>query len=722
MNDKKSKQKVIILGGGVSGCSAAYWLTYTPEMREKYEIHLYQSGWRLGGKGASGRNPETKRSYEHGPHAWYGGYENGFRMLRDVYQQYFERFGQHGKFSNFFGTSDDAVFHPATESSYFDPQSSEVWKWLFPSYPLGQDGDGSPPPRLWDSVKRVWQQLKDNLSSENLTHNFVIPVNTLLPNLSTDSSEPQGTDIIKLTEDAIHNAMEGSDDVVQEFTSSGWIFNLFREKLNEALGDPNVDRRTVVMLDFLFTLTVGTIKELKFNKKNIDDLNGMEFQEWLKEHGAKYPSAEDSPYISTLYDAAFAFKDGKTRDMAAGTALRVTLWIFFGYKSNYIYKMQAGMGEVVFSPIYKLLCEKNGTAEPLVNAHFFQRVIGLELDDEGKRISKINMQQQAKPIGEYDPLIDAKMDHEDHPFWCWPDAPKWDDLENGSTLSKLDSPGVDLESRWTRVGIEEENNYSFDIGPDDLIIFALPAPVLPELVTDLASASPRFAKMLDTIDSVQTSATQLWIKKSQSTDSSELPLGYEHGMNEQVIMGGADNPLSIHLDYSPTLSTEKPHPSDASYDPDEAPQHLLYSCGVLPDSDVAQTPNPEGDLPHQLHATLEKQLGSWLNNESTKVFPLLADEDGNFDWSRIGDPNADYISQHYHRVNFDGHSRYILSTTNSIQHRLRPNESGFDNLTLAGDWTKTGIDLGCVEASVISGMLAVEAISGEDLGIKLPLQ
>jgi hypothetical protein len=34
---------------------------------------------------------------------------------------------------------------------------------------------------------------------------------------------------------------------------------------------------------------------------------------------------------------------------------------------------------------------------------------------------------------------------------------------------------------------------------------------------------------------------------------------------------------------------------------------------------------------------------------------------------------------------------------------------------LAGDWTRTGLNIGCVEAAVISGLLASHALSGYPL-------
>ena len=44
------KTKVAILGGGPAGLAAAFSLTSTPEQRAKYDVTLYQQGWRVGGK------------------------------------------------------------------------------------------------------------------------------------------------------------------------------------------------------------------------------------------------------------------------------------------------------------------------------------------------------------------------------------------------------------------------------------------------------------------------------------------------------------------------------------------------------------------------------------------------------------------------------------------------------------------------------------------------
>ena len=65
--------------------AAAFELT-RPTHRGKYQVTVYQVGWRLGGKGASGRGP-ADRIEEHGIHIWMGFYENAFRLLRECYAE-----------------------------------------------------------------------------------------------------------------------------------------------------------------------------------------------------------------------------------------------------------------------------------------------------------------------------------------------------------------------------------------------------------------------------------------------------------------------------------------------------------------------------------------------------------------------------------------------------------------------------------------------------------
>src|SRR6201992_597945 len=70
--------KVAVLGGGAASLTAAFELT-APELAEKYDVTVYQMGWRLGGKGASGRNAAVHdRIEEHGLHLWLGFLDTAF--------------------------------------------------------------------------------------------------------------------------------------------------------------------------------------------------------------------------------------------------------------------------------------------------------------------------------------------------------------------------------------------------------------------------------------------------------------------------------------------------------------------------------------------------------------------------------------------------------------------------------------------------------------------
>ena len=86
------KPRIAILGGGVGALSTAFELTNHPGWQDQYDVTIYSLGWRLGGKGASGRNEEkADRIEEHGLHVWFGFYQNAFHMMRQLYKEYSDK-------------------------------------------------------------------------------------------------------------------------------------------------------------------------------------------------------------------------------------------------------------------------------------------------------------------------------------------------------------------------------------------------------------------------------------------------------------------------------------------------------------------------------------------------------------------------------------------------------------------------------------------------------
>ena len=77
------------------------------------------------------------------------------------------------------------------------------------------------------------------------------------------------------------------------------------------------------------------------------------------------------------------------------------------------------------------------------------------------------------------------------------------------------------------------------------------------------------------------------------------------------------------------------------------------------------------------------------------------------------DPAAALENQFF-RANVDPSSRYILPMPGGINGtRLHPSDSSFTNMLLAGDWTLNGVNAGCAESAITSGMLVSRALVGE---------
>ena len=66
----------------------------------------------------------------------------------------------------------------------------------------------------------------------------------------------------------------------------------------------------------------------------------------------------------------------------------------------------------------------------------------------------------------------------------------------------------------------------------------------------------------------------------------------------------------------------------------------------------------------------------------------------------------------YFRANYWPSELFTLSQHGKIKYRIAPGETGFHNLVIAGDWTENGFNIGNVEAVVMSGMLASNALVG----------
>src|SRR5919198_6631325 len=147
-NQPPERTKVAVLGGGVGGITAAFELTATEELRERFEVTVYQLGWRIGGKGASGRNrAHANRIEEHGLHVWFGFYDNAFRLMRDAYAEL-------GPSPRTPIATFDEAFKGCDEIVLYDHQDGgwHPFKFDCPRNPL-TPGDGGGLPTFWEMAE-----------------------------------------------------------------------------------------------------------------------------------------------------------------------------------------------------------------------------------------------------------------------------------------------------------------------------------------------------------------------------------------------------------------------------------------------------------------------------------------------------------------------------------------------------------------------------------------
>jgi len=98
----------------------------------------------------------------------------------------------------------------------------------------------------------------------------------------------------------------------------------------------------------------------------------------------------NSGAVQGLYDLVFGYVGGDSNNpnFGAGASIRSAFRIGLTYKGAVFYKMQAGMGDTIFTPLYQVL-QKRG-----VKFEFFHRVRNLGLSADQKSIESIQISRQ----------------------------------------------------------------------------------------------------------------------------------------------------------------------------------------------------------------------------------------------------------------------------------------------------------------------------------------
>ena len=694
---RKTPFKVAVLGGGCAAMAAAFELS-RPEQRGRFEITVYQMGWRLGGKGASGRGRHD-RIEEHGLHLWMGFYENAFRLMRECYAE----LGRDPARCRIADWRD--AFSPAEVNVVADRSPGgrwTPWKVLFPPMP-GHPGDPPEDSRPWtvgsylsrcvsllrtliESLPAVVLEGSGSPQQGPATH--AAPIADRIAQLMKYgelASLAALVEALRLLEGALGALPTPSEAMLTRLVTA--IGDAAHRRIEVLIEGDDQARRLWEIADLVLAVLRGAIRDrLLTHPDGFDCINGYDCREWLLRNGASKRSV-NSAFVRALYDLAFAYEDGDvTRPrIAAGQALRGAVRAFFTYREAFFWRMQAGMGDVVFAPLYEVLRRRG------VRFEFFHRLENLRLSPPGQPpyVAAIDLDVQATPRdGEYRPLIDVR----DLP--CWPAQPLFDQLSEGRTLQR---EGWDLECPWDRRCVGSK---TLEVGRDfDFVVLGVGVGAVPAVARELIERDGRWRAMVRHVKSVPTQAFQVWLGEDMAA------LGWPHGAAN---LSGFVEPFDTWADMRHLIPEESFLRS---------PKGIAYFCSVLADT-------PGSGLAHARARSDEVRRNAiaFLNDHVPQIWPAAEQRRGGFRWDVLvcdREPGGSAravtgerrFDAQYWRANVNPSDRYVLALPGTLRYRISPLDRTFDNLTIAGDWTDCGFNEGCVEAAVMSGRLAAHALS-----------
>lgn len=672
---------VAILGGGMAGLSAA-WRLSEPGWQDRFDsITVYQRGWRLGGKAASSRGCGG-RIEEHGLHIWLGSYENAFKMLRECYAELDRATTDPG--SPIASWREALV--PADNPGLTERFGGEWTTWLgthphddgVPGAPDDEEGRALTAATFVERALRLLAAFTASLAGDDTPAAGLSFTASAQPPPATSSAAP----------DALRRALLAGVLAIGDSDGAKGNPTLLIEAVLDAARESieyesrPADRRGWILASLLAATIRGIIADdLITDPRGFRAINDVDFGAWVLSHGG-HPDILASPLIRGLYDLVFGYADGDPQRpaVAAGTMAFLVGQVLFGYRGALFWKMTAGMGDVVIAPLYQALRRRG------VRFEFFHRVVALQPDPRGHNIDAITLARQvdlADGRDTYEPLTTVKG------LPVFPATPLTDQIVAGSAVGDLESHFADtpdVEQRVLRRGEQFDH-----------VVLAVSIGMLPVIAPALISDRPEWAEMTAHVKTVATQALQLWLRPA------EPALGWH--------ASGAT--ISAYLRPFETWAS-MPQTLWAEHWPDgDTPQTVAYFCGSL----KAEWPTAE---PHDSYLSRLREAvvadATHHVEANLELFFPNAYRDGDFRWELLCGSDARTgraaIETQHLSVNVDPSDRYVQSVPGSDRYRLRPDESGYDNLVLAGDWTDTGINAGCIEAAVVSGLQAANALLG----------
>ncbi len=730
---KPDPVRVLIVGGGCAGLATAWTLhrlNLQPDGGAKFEIHVYESSHKLGGKGASERDAHG-RILEHGLHVWLGFYENAFRLMREVYAEA----GRLGLGPDAEAPHDrlpcarfDDAFRPEPHIGVASPRrdgGTDVWSGYLPPM-KGEPGtpldEGSNPFTWWGYAARALALVKALMlstvaSAAGDSARSALDEAVEL-DFEFDPSQSPGVLIDRLARLLRAGALTTAAGLLQGVTLlENWLRDgnpapqlaprIFRfaealttqarRQLCDLAGLDEATRRKTEILDLVMTVLVGLWRDrVYFSPRGLDAIDHIDYRAWLLKHGATQ-GAIASPLITGIYDLVFGYRDGHhdRPDLSAGQAIRGALRMFFTYRGSMFWRLDAGMGDVVFAPLFRLLLAGG------VQFHFGQRLDRIMFSPSWQRVEALSFSTAgAAEASRVHSATAGPWPLDDR--GCWPTAER-------STLPAR-------QQRWQARPRLRRAGRDFDAvvfaqGVDAFVTAcgetATPAqdPIAPFFLQQ-----PHWDAMRRHVRTVATCSAQVWLDRHRDE------LGWARGAVVVAGLNAAGKPrfrgFETWADMTHTLAAERRwrYPGPGVPAAADRVQSIAYFCGVLDDqrakAGVAAARQTLQDLLRQGMAACWPGVGG----NAPHGLQALVSADGQLSGDRLA--GEQLLEEQFVVVNAEGSARYTQALPGGSVHRLSPLEPWFENATIAGDWTNAGFNGGCVETAVMSGLLAAHALSG----------
>lgn len=736
------KKKIAILGGGPASLAAACELTSYPDWRERYDITVYQIGWRLGGKTACGVGPYG-RIEERGIHIFQGWYHNAFRMVREAFD--YAEAHHLSKGSPLQKWTDAFVPDGATLFTQQRPADGTWTNWpvLFP-YNDQLPGEGGPPPLsevLGEAMGLIAQLVlgspyrDDQSLIEKLLAPLVIDTWFTPP---WEKTEPEWWSHAKKLAERVQSQvsqrselrwleqarrllldMESKPTVslgpaeVSALRVATSLFSGFVQLLRAVTPrDYTGDDRLVhayVLAEFALANLRGLLVDVydeRTHRFHFQKINDYDYRSWLLAHGLPAELADCAP-VRFIYCGAFHNQyQGKPGLLAADMGLR-SLLASITYRGSLVWRLTAGTGGSLTAPVYKMLLHRG------VKFEFFHQVQEVHWSPTDS-IEAMTMGVQVelaegRESHQYSPLVKSKgVD-------AWPTHPLYDQLDP-EQARHLKKESIDLESPWANWTPVRTRILRRGVDFDDVIL-GIPVRETERICREIVRRKPSWQRMSE-VRSTVTVGVQLWLR----------PLLSELGFHAAAwgMDSGAEPNSVIYADlfYSWTdMASVLPFEAWPS---GSQPGQLSYYCGTWPVSELPpfsdhQYPAREKEkLIAYTREWLDKHMG-WFFPKAIKKRPGGGEE---FDLTLLVDPSDPKNARNHpgeHRlrsqwfvINAAPAEQYVLAWPGTDRYRLAVDSSGYRNLFLAGDWTSFGLNIGHVEGAVTSGLKAAQALLARD--------